>query len=152
MYLSRGKVKFSRKDMWCLPGTLGPIISQSLKQFKEELRNDPFVGVPCGGRNTHSIGLEDEEVASALSWWDIALDSMIYAFEASAPCPSDYDFEFVPGEGHGEVVDDRGSTRWNMQADNQKEYDRMRDDDKLHDQKVQEGLDLFRKYYLDLWT
>jgi len=129
---------------------LRPILLAGIIKFREEMQrlydeDHPFAGVPGGIRDNED---GDWEV-SQQKWLDI-LDKMIYAFEDDEDQFS-YDAGWSMGEGHGEKCDETGYTRWDMIANDQDAWDKYLKDMIEHQEKVQEGLDLFAKYARNLW-
>ena len=153
MYFKKGKPYFQRKDLWDLPTCLGPVIAEAINQFKKLITDETsFTSVPNGVSDTKGLSFDTEEgFQEARDEWLGILDKMIYAFEDSAPDILGYNFEFVPGEGHGDVADKHGSIKWVMEPDNPERYNSYKEDCKIHQQKVREGLELFSKYYHSLW-
>lgn len=153
----RGKLPiFGYKDTYSLCDTFDPIIYQGLKKFKEVVTSSDH---PWGASTPCKVLCElfpdaknftNEQSEQGHKVWLDYLDEMIYAFKNKEPDISEYKFTFVEGEGHGEKTSD-GFYQYNMEADNQEEYDRYKDDCKEHEERVEFGRGLFIKFYSCLW-
>lgn len=141
-YTGRKGWQASYEDTFDLDYSLSPIILTALVKFRKQMDNEWF-GVPskvideCG----YSIGETSEDDLQICSdKWKEIIDKMIYAFDKSnEPDIEDYDF--------GYNFQDKGL----VQPANQSEYDRYREDEKLHWERKDEGLELFGKFYTSLW-
>jgi hypothetical protein len=122
-------------DTWDLFTTLAIIIHPSLVQFREQAQSCPATRVP----DEELEILEMDEFGNDPfqdddgNWWSydlgrwlVILDKMIFSFEK---VQTDWNEEFF--DDVGDVFDQEGYTR-------------------LTDE-IQEGLDLFAKYYTALW-
>ena len=134
MRLRGKKPIFNIKDTWSLDSTLSPIIAGALKKFKEVStmpKHKDWFGTP----SSLCEGLTHEE--STLLWAEI-IDKMIYAFDSEEPEIPDgiYTMELFGKEVSKEVEDKR---------------EEFRQVEIKHYNKVSEGLELFGKYYQNLW-
>ena len=146
-YTGRKGWKASYRDTWNLDSALSPIILAGLERFKEVMDKDIYSGVPSRLVENHD-GPTDEEA----KLWRTIIDKMIYAFdEANAPDCKDYDYKLVSGPNDGEVHEG-GYILWDMVPTNEDEQERYYRDKHQYEIDVQEGLDLFGKYYKNLWT
>ena len=144
-YTGRNGWVASRKDAWSLDGALNPIIAAGLRQFIKDGLDWGIPGVMCEDG-------EDHEVSKAR--WKTTLEQMVYAFEDKEPDIGDYDFTIV-----FDSADAKGLTLGSMEANiaystrviNKPEQDKYHADATAHDARVQEGLNLFAKYYKNLW-
>ena len=140
-------VKIDEWDTWSADGTLAKIILPTLIQYKKIK-----TGVP--GDFTHTGG-EDYDFQSCFDFyktnsklsmqaaneWDIILDKMIFSF--SHLVDDDWESEFCTGSFVNSIQ--IGEPGWigTYTCD----YDAI---NKVHEQ-IQEGLNLFGKYYRNLW-
>lgn len=133
------EVKIHGYDAWSADSTLAFIIVPVLKKLKKHTHGYP---------SEFEQG-EDEDGSKGMAAWAAILDKMIWAFEQ---VNEDYEEQYYSGE-----VD------WNSEpcADNS-EFIRMvygpnhtfkTDLEGLgaHEKRMQEGFDLFGKYYRNLW-
>jgi len=121
------KIRIDNYDTWSMDFTLSKIIYPMLKKFNEEKHGAPPVSdedVPEG------IGLRSTEAAPVEKWedddnffkrWDWVLGEMIWSFQ----------------QIHDDLYDDS----YNL---NKEERDQYYD-------RLQNGLNLFAKYYMNLW-
>ncbi len=155
MHMKGKKPIFNYKDTFSLDNTLSPIICEGLKKFKEVLSERDSEG-KCYGTPWscyEAVGAkpdywDEEQDNEAVELWFSILDKMIYAFEDASPEIDDYDFRIDMNKTEDYSEDNR---RYTMEVVNQEEYDRYKNDLMLHEEKVREGLELFSKYYKDLW-
>jgi len=132
MKIKGDKYIFSREDTWSLDITLNPIISEGLKKFLEVIVSDDIAGHP-----------------SDTTWeqWLDMLDKMIYAFDSHEP-------EIPDGYLHMEIIEEpneQGDFPIEITVTDQIKYDIYKEELIMHENKVQEGLNLFAKYYKHLW-
>lgn len=131
------KVKYHDYDTWSLDHTLALIILPGLKQLKAIQH-----GHPCDVN-------EDQ--------WAEIMDKMIFAFDEIA---NDYpgeeafrsgtlDFSFVRANTKGE--EDPEGKVWVMKDGPNNNYSVDWEGRKMYDERIQEGLTLFGKYYRSLW-
>lgn len=152
MHIKYGKkIIWQDKDTWSLDAKLNPILHSALVKFKAVVTSkDTCAGCPGRFIDDHN---SDESFEAGLAKWHEALDKMIYAFADIEPNMDDYSFKFgkvsfekVPGE------EGLAWQRMNMgETINPEEYDRYKADLRIHEEKRQEGLDLFAKHYTSLW-
>jgi hypothetical protein len=132
-------VQIDTWDTWNLDHTLAVIIAPALKQYKAISQSY------CGDFATQ------EE-------WNAILDKMIFAFETLAN--SDWekqfhsgtmDMKFVPIDADGNEVDKKDAVMYRQEKG--PNYTHVFDDAgwKAYNEKIQEGLNLFGKYYRSLW-
>lgn len=129
----RGKWQFGYKDTYSLDMTLSPIIYAGLSKFHEVLekrnKENGCIGIPNEYMKNESEWVTDSDVQD---WLD-DIKKMMYAFENKEPDIDKYDFKtlMIP------VSDGEGYT---LQSTNIEERDRYHADCKIHEEKVQEGL------------
>jgi hypothetical protein len=142
-------VKIDKYDTWNMDSTLSPIILPMLKQLKVTKHGSPFVDdadVPAklrtkvpGGLNadTHKIS-EDPKFHRR---WDYILDEMIWAFEQL--CMDDHESQFFDHSLANNPEDDLDKQVRKIKVD--------RVGLKKHNDRIDNGLQLFGKYYRNLW-
>ena len=83
MYVSKGRLRLSRRELWNLNDTLAKIICDALKQFKKENVH----GFPCdmykeiGYETDYSEIIPDDVTQAAVDEWSRIIDFMIYFFD-----------------------------------------------------------------------
>ncbi len=126
----RIKVKYHNYDTWSLDHTLAVIILPGLKQLKATQH-----GHPCD---------VDEN-----QWYEI-LDKMIFAFDEIAnEYPGEEAFRSGTMDVSFEKID--GSKNYSMVEGPNHNYSVDWEGRKMYDDRIQEGLNLFGKYYRNLW-
>lgn len=163
----RINVAIERFDTWGLDHTLALIILPALIQLKNTKHGIPSEFIERVGGDTDSnycfdfIKEDENEVFDALcDKWDEIFDKMIWSFQQIA-IDEDYDSKYhhgkmdigwqqtkeqIPNPVTGqmeymyEMVDKNPDQHW---------YDHVGHTE--HDRRIQEGLDLFGKYYRSLW-
>lgn len=162
----RISINIERFDTWSLDHTLALIILPCLIQLKETKQGVPHEFAEVGGEDYHSQDSFDfykEDVNELFNQkvkdWNEILDKMIWSFQQIAL--EDYDDQYHHGkaeydwvktdkqfpnpitgkiEDTFQMVDTNPDKHW---------YDHV--GHKLHEERIQEGLDLFGKYYRALW-
>lgn len=114
-------VKIDKNDTWSMDYTLGLIILPMLKQLKATKHGYP-------------VGLTEKK-------WDAILDKMIWSFEQVVTGYEDSQFWIVKPE----LELDGSEVIWKVEGKLDKRGM------KRHHQKIDEGLELFGKYYRYLW-
>lgn len=153
-------------DTWNLDHTLALIILPALIQLKETKKGVPHDFAEVGGEeynSQESFDFYKEDVDQLFNQkikeWDEVLDKMIWSFQQIAL--EDYDDQYHHGkaeydwvksnkkfpnpisgkmEATFQMVDKNPGAHW---------YDHV--GHQLHEDRIQEGLDLFAKYYRNLW-
>lgn len=155
-YTGRKGWHFSNKDVWSLNETLSPVILEGLKKFREMDRD----GIPSKvlmnfsdsgliNKMDENYFISDEDLDKALSEWNIILDKMIYAFDfKNIPKLKDYNYSI---NLISEEKDQNGLIPAKFEIDNQKEFDRYKEDQKKNKELSQEGYELFGIYFSSLW-
>lgn len=163
----RLSVEIESFDTWNLDCTLAKIIYPALLQLKSQKH-----GVP--GDLVEDIGGEDyaqqdsfdfykesydDSFAKACERWDEILDKMIWSFQQLAEV--DYDNKYHHGTSEYEWVETdrlysnpitgKMEKTYQMVDKNPGEhwYDHV--GHMMHEERIQEGLELFGKYYRNLW-
>ena len=124
------KIKIHDYDTFSLDVTLASIIYPSLIKLKENLHGAPITHNEDVPEElylediTNAMPYKEENSDLFFSRWDYILGEMIYAFEQ---IQDKFDLDF--------------------QA-----YEKGLDYEKARQDRIQNGLNLFAKYYLNLWT
>lgn len=151
------KVHIDSWDTWNMDSTLAVIILPMLKQLKETKHGSPgdmngFKYVSSNSsQKCFDFYRDDDDVAwnvGHLEWVDI-LDKIIWSFEQLQP---DVDWEAQywlvhPELDIGDEVSEDGTcpVKWKVKGEADWEGRRQ------HAERIQEGLELFGKYYQNLW-
>lgn len=162
-------VRIDPFDTWSLDHTLSIVILPALIQLKDTKQGIPseFVGEGIGGDldNNHCFDFIKEDADQVFDKqcekWEETLNKMIWSF-LQLSIADDYDEQYYHGNPDFEWKELEGKTYPNpvtgvneplyeMVNRNRTDYwyDRVGHD--LHCKRIQEGLDLFSKYFLSLW-
>lgn len=159
-------VEIERFDTWSLDHTLAHIILPALIQLKETKHGVPSDFADAGGEDYNQQDSFDfyketheDAFAERCKQWDEVLDKMIWSFQQISLDEYDakyhhgtpkYDFvetaNLYPNPVTGkmektyQMVDKNPNEHW---------YDHV--GHQLHEERIQEGLELFGKYYRALW-
>lgn len=153
------KIHIDNYDVWSMDSTLALIILPMLKQLKETKH-----GAPCSMRgfdqasnssaqNCFDFYEKGDDIAFEYGQteWSNIMDELIWTFEQLQP---DYDWEnqYTITKAELDLTDypeDEGKdmipVRWKTEG----EYDW--EGMKKHNNRIQEGLELFGKYFTSLW-
>jgi hypothetical protein len=159
-------IHVDKYDTWNMDGTLAMIIYPMLLQLKATKHGVPHDFAEVGGesydgQDSFDFYKEgtDELFNERIKSWDDVLDKMIWSFQQIAD--GDYDSKYHHGnaeydwketeklypnpitgimEPTYQMVDKNPDEHW---------YDHV--GHKLHEDRIQEGLELFGKYYRNLW-
>lgn len=152
MYRRRGKYRFSQKEVWNLDYYLAEIILIGLKQFKEGNRHgypSCVEGVYCT-----DAGVNQKEL---ISKWEEILDKMIWSFDQIVNDRKDdpLDIYFSQRRDIDVIFESKNGIEEWIEGIN-KDNKRSIPDDVMkahteYNERVQEGLVLFGKYFQDLW-
>ena len=160
-------VQIDKYDTWSLDHTLAKIIYPALIQLRDTKHGIPgdFVNDVGGEDYVNQESFDFYKETHSESWetaskgWDEVLDKMIWSFEQLAN--QDYDKQYHHGEAKYDWVESdkqypnpvtgKIEPTYQMVDKNPDEhwYDHV--GHKLHEDRIQEGLDLFGKYYRALW-
>lgn len=171
------KIRIDNYDTWGMDHTLGMIILPMLKQLKATKHGSPWVDdedVPhlvkkkkkgktpeAPRRNVRSLNMDEEEDkhADVHVRWNWVLDEMIWVFEQVTSEDDGRSHYYVPYKD-GEEID--GGLSWTDSKTGEKHYFLTEEqerkigkyDPELHkkyQQRINNGLKLFGKYYQGLW-
>lgn len=148
------KIKIDKYDTWSLDHTLALIIYPALLQLK-----DNMPGIPADFTedldfsNQYSFDfyneteLENNRFQQRVDKWNETLDKMIWAFREIAE--DTYEEKYQHGEPDYEMIDNNDGTSGLEQRnkDAWTDYNGI----KAHEEKIDEGLMLFAKYFRNLW-
>lgn len=159
-------VKIENFDTWSLDHTLALIILPALLQLKATKHGVPHDFAEAGGedyaaqdsfdfyKETHNEAFEQK-----CKEWDEVLDKMIWSFQQLLM--DNYDNLYHHGKGEYDFVETDKLFPNPLTGKMEKTYqmvDRNPDEHwydhvghKLHEDRIQEGLELFGKYYRALW-
>ena len=148
-------IKVDPYDSWNADGTLTRIILPLLKQLKEDKAGSPCVDdsdVPDEIKSINAPTVENEWDTddNFHKRWEWVLNEIIWTFEQLHP---DYDWEdeYRSGKIDYQLVKmDNGMSEMVKGPNNTYtcDYEGM----KLHQEKINNGLRLFGKYYQNLWS
>lgn len=161
------EVHIDNHDTWNLDHTLALIILPALIQLKTQQHGVPgqFASIAGGAsydaqdsfdfyKETH-----DEAFQKTCKQWEEILDKMIWSFEQIAF--KDWEDRYHHGKAKYERVKEDTPTinpvtgqpeyMYRIVDTNPNEHWYDMDGAELHRNRIQEGLDLFTKYYSDLW-
>lgn len=145
-------------DTWNLDNTLAMIIYPALLHLKSMKHGVPSEFAEVGGEDWHdqqSFDFYTETAAECfdlgVARWNEVLDKMIWSFHQLCLGVDEYGDKYHHGEikigwtdmdsnGLSTMIDENPSDHW---------YDHV--GAMLHEERIQEGLDLFGKYYRNLW-
>jgi hypothetical protein len=159
-------VQIDNYDTWNLDHTLALIIYPALLQLKATKQGVPSEFTEVGGED-HSIQdsfdfyqeSHDDAWKEGLERWDEILDKMIWSFEQLIK--GDYDEQYHHGEAeydwiksdktYPNPVTGKIEPTYQMVDKNPNEhwYDSV--GHTKHEERIQEGLELFGKYFRNLW-
>ena len=163
----RVSVEIEKFDTWSLDHTLALIIYPALIQLKMTKHGVPseIVG-DVGGESWNQQDsfdfykeTHDEAFEIACKRWDEMLDKMIWSFEQLLK--DDYDKQYHHGQAEYDWIESdkqypnpvtgKMEPTYQMVDKNPDEhwYDHV--GHMLHEERIQEGLELFGKYYKNLW-
>ena len=160
------QVRIDNSDCWSLDHTLAKIIYPALLHLKEIKQGIPNDIADVGGENfvdQDCFDFYEESHSEAFNRscekWDEILDKMIWSFQQLTL--EDYsqqyhhgkpEYEFVETEKlYNNPITGKLERTYSMVDKNPSEhwYDSV--GHQLHEERIQEGLDLFAKYYRSLW-
>jgi len=160
------KIQIDYWDTWSLDHTLASIIYPALLQLKATKHGVPSTFAEVGGEDYEAQDSfdfykenQDELFNKRIKEWDTVLDKMIWSFQQLAD--SDYDSKYHHGEAKFDWVESdktypnpvtgKIEPTYQMVDKNPNEhwYDHV--GHMKHEERIQEGLDLFGKYYRSLW-
>lgn len=159
-------IKVDRFDTWNLDHTLALIILPALIQLKHTKHGVPSEFINDSAEDYHNQRVfdfmkedKDEVFQTGCDKWEEVLDKMIWSFQQLAI--EDYDSQYHHGDikiGWKESdtklpnpVTGKMESTYEMIDENPGEHWYDMDGHQLHEERIQEGLELFGKYYRALW-
>lgn len=159
-------VRIDRWDTWSMDNTLSHIILPMLLQLRVTKHGIPHEFADVGGED-HSYQdsfdfykeTYNESFESGVKRWEEVLDKMIWSFQqlAEGNYGDQYhhgvmDMDWEPtNEQIFNPITNKMEDTFQMIDRNPTEHWYDVDGEMLHDQRIQEGLELFGKYYRNLW-
>jgi hypothetical protein len=159
-------IKIDKYDTYSLDHTLALIILPALIQLKQTMHGVPSDFAEVGGEDYHDqlsfdFYAEDQKemFAKRCEAWNETLDKMIWSFQQIAL--EDYDQQYHHGEAkydwvksdkqYPNPISGKMEDTFQMVDKNPNEhwYDFVGHQE--HEKRIQEGLDLFSKYFRNLW-
>ena len=153
---NRIKVHVDRWDTWGMDSTLAYIILPMLKQLRDTKHGSPG-SMPAFEQTSNSAQLcfdfyeEGDEAAweAGHQQWKEILDEMIWGFEQINSDWEDQYWRVHPELDLDDYPEDEGKdsipVRWKVEGDC--DYEGMR----KHGERIQAAMELFGRYYLNLW-
>ena len=162
----RVSVEIDDYDTWSLDHTLANIILPALIHLKETKQGVPSEFAQVGGEDysdQESFDFYKESYPEAFDKkskeWDDILDKMIWSFEQLAL--EDYSEQYHHGDAKYDWIKSdqkvfnpitgRNEDTYQMVDKNPDEHWYDAKGLELHEERIQEGLELFGKYYRSLW-
>lgn len=150
------KVRIDNYDVWAADNTIALIVHPMLIKLREDKHGSPIVDdvdVPDHLRSTAASPKTNDWDTDDLheARWDWVLDEMIWAFKQCAT--DDYgDNQFYSGDVDWtfDKDSDTGLTRFGYGPSSTFKVDT--EGKKEHYDRIQNGLRLFARYYMALWT
>ena len=147
------KIQIDPWDTWNVDSTLSMIILPLLKQLKETKHGAPFVDdedVPDELKSTAAPAKENDWDTddNHFKRWDFVLDEMIWAFEKLTD--DDWEHEFYSGT-HETLTVKREDGLYEMIKGENDTFKIDNEGMKKVNDRIQNGLRLFGKYYRSLW-
>jgi hypothetical protein len=151
------RIRIDKYDTWNMDGTLSMIALPMLRQLHETKHGAPMTDdddVPEGFnlRSTEADAKKDEWDVDGNHFrrWDWIMDEMIWTFEQLQP-DCDWEAQYYTGESDFVFMPVENSTCGEMVTG--PKHTRVCDYDglKAHDDRIQNGLRLFGKYFRALW-
>lgn len=137
------KIKIDKYDLWALDHTLALIILPALMDF----RNSKRYGVPVD-TDLAFIPIRNEDEDAQMATWNEMLDKMIWSFQQiinEENIEDDFWIQKPNFEGCDTGAD--YIDRLNKGTGGKYDFEAR----KKHDERIQEGLDLFGKHFRNLW-
>lgn len=156
------KIHIDRYDTWNMESTLALIILPMLKQLKKDTHGAPAVedsDVPEGVnlRSTEAKPKDDEYDVDENHFkrWEWVLDELIWTFEQFQP-DCDWEQQYYTGEHDmlwvkSKEKDANGESFYRMEKGPKDTFKVDHDGMNKHNERINNGLRLFGKYYRNLW-
>ena len=139
---------FPHEESWDFKSALANWALPRLKHMKDNLHGYPSCLIPEEKWEEISAGKDHAtNYPLGMKEWNKILDKIIWSFENHDNEPSPTEPENYDSRCNMIKYDD-GSTEYEHLDDRPWDWTEC----EAHDKKIQEGLDLFAKYYKDLWS
>ena len=143
------EIEIDDYDTWNLDHTFSLIAIPLLEKYKEDVLKDMFH--PVLDSDVHYLPDDDNVAEEKNNEWIDIIDKMIYAFKGIADSPDffvDYDsISHEEAKEKGYDLIDGEDLRLDISP-----FYVDREAQRLHNDRVREGLELFGKYFRHLWT
>ena len=160
------KVEIERHDTWNMAETLALIVYPMLLKLKAEKHGVPTDFSEVGGEDYHNqksfdfyAATQDWAFDEKCKEWDVVLDKMIWSF--SQLIDDEWESKYHHGKHETEWVEcdklmknpltGKMEKMWQMKDKNPGGHWYDNEGHALHLARIQEGLELFGKYYQNLW-
>lgn len=149
------RVQIDKHDTWSMYQTLAFVVHPMLVQLKEGKHGSPHVDdvdVPDNLKSTNA-GPKEKEWDTDEFWhdrWDYVLDEIIWAF--AQIIRDDRESQFFSGECDYHFVKMENSEYSKMEYGPNHTFKVDTEAQKVYEDKIQNGLNLFAKYYFCLWN
>jgi len=140
-------IRIDKWDTWSMDNTLALIIEPMLTQLKETK-----TGHPCMGNPIPEVCIN----CSCEKDWNETLDKMIFAFHSlnndweEQYHSGEFDTIWTPVDAKGNETPDGEYRRMDKGSNDTHHFDI--EGWKIHNEKIQEGLELFGRYFRSLWN
>ena len=129
------QIKFNEDDVFDYT-TLGEIIAEWVRTFKQVHEDHPFKGVPGDYLPEGEVNVDEQIVSEGAKQYHSDLDKIIFAFDNDEPEIADNVLKLV--DDQIKVVDHQAFRDYDSEVEE-------------HQKKIQEGLDLFKSLYGTMW-
>lgn len=149
------RVRIDNQDIWAMYHTLSLVIHPMLVKLKEGKNGSPFVedvDVPDNLKSTNA-GPKENDWDTDEFWhdrWDYVLDEMIWAFTQMTR--EDRESQFYSGEVDFNFVKMENSKYSTMEYGPNHTFKVDTEKQKQYEDRIQNGINLFAKYYNCLWS
>jgi len=149
------RINIDDYDVWNMDTTLAMIIHPMLIKLKE-IKN----GHPCIQKMHKDAPCVINQDCNCNEEWNTILDKMIWSFKQQFDTSEEdqyysgdlvWEDELIPTDGAGNVVPKEEATFFRMVKSPKDTFKIDTDGLTKHYERIQEGLDLFAKYYQSLW-
>lgn len=160
------KVKIEQHDLWSADHTLALVILPLLRQFRENAHSAPNVDnedVPkelrmsaADKKKYNKNGHTDDKFFDR---WNYVIDEMIHSFECIVDDDwedqfhsGNIDFDWVPLDSDNNEVEEKDATRFEIKKGSSNTHSFDKEGWIKANDRINNGLRLFGKYYRSLWT
>lgn len=149
------RINIDDYDVWDMYTTLARIIHPMLVRLKE-IKG----GHPCMQEMVETAPCASGQECNCWEEWNTVLDKMIWSFKQMIDDTEEeqyysgdivYEDKMIPKNDAGEVVPEEEVVWWEAVRSPDHTFKVDYEGLKKHHERIQEGLDLFSKHYMDLW-